>query len=388
MDLVDGQRSTPAPRGHLAWLTVAALVAAASAIFLFQGRWLMALGMAGLSALSCAWYLAPRRRLAFAIAAIALSTAGTLAFVAGIDLYLHHRFAQTGGYNIWGYRGPVVGRKQPGERRIEMLGGSVAFGYGVNADQTIPAYLERQINLQLGPESPPSVTVVNLGWNSEGAHSFTYTLKDYEYLRSDIAVLYSGYNDLAHDTQVFRHQSAVFRLTGYLPILPIIPLSQWLRIENLSDTATGKVVFRPGLAEKTATEAADTALRISQALEQQLGKLSPSDVTELPLRKAYGDWTYYVRAVRDAVAVALAQGKQVFVITEPFISDMHVDQQTALVEMLRTDYGKEPRVHYVNAGKAVDLEDRTLCYDGMHLTAAGNRRVAEAIAPSLVKVLR
>lgn len=372
-----------ATRGHPAWIAGSALMAVAAAVFLLQGRWLVGLGSVVLAVLWCAWYLAPGRRLAFAMAAMALSTAGTLAFVAGIDLYLHHRFARSGGYNIWGYRGAAVGSKQPGERRIVMLGGSVAFGYGVAADETIPAYLQQ--DLVTASRSP--VTVVNLGWNSEGAHSLRYTLKDYESLHSDVAILYSGYNDLSYNNHVFRRESAVFRLTGYLPILPIIPLRQWLWLDNLGDTAKGKVVFKPGLAETYATEAADTALRISQALEEQLGKLSTANVTKMPRQRSAYDWTYYVAAVRDGVKVALDEGQQVFVVTEPYIDERHVDQQDAVAGMLQNDFGREPRVHYVNAGTAIDLRDRTLCYDGMHLTAAGNRRVAARLAAELLKVL-
>src|SRR6266540_2191275 len=162
------------------------------------------------------------KKAAFACLAILLSIVATLAFVLCVDLYLHHRFAQSGGYNIWGYRGEAVDRKQPGEHRIVFLGGSVAFGYGVPTDETIPAHLERDLN-QLVHVGAGPLRVINLGWNSEGAYSFRHTLQDYNYLHSDAAILYSGYNDLLeNNTLVFRHKSAVFRLTGYLPILPII----------------------------------------------------------------------------------------------------------------------------------------------------------------------
>lgn len=370
-------------------VATSAVASLAALVFLWRGRWLVGFGCAWLALLPVAWRLSPSRRILFAIGTVLLSTVTTLAFVAGLDLYLHHRFARTGGYNIWGYRGDVVGRKAPGERRIEFLGGSVAFGYGVTEDETIPSYLQHDIGNQMATAGRPAVTMLNLGWNSEGAHSFAYTLKDYEYLKTDVAVLYSGYNDLLDlNNQVFRHESAVFRLTGYLPILPIIPLRDWRRISNLSDTAHGKIVFTPGLADRYATEAADTALRISQALERQLGKLAPSDVAAAPGQQGPRDWQYYLRSLHDAVAVALAQGQQVFVVTEPYISNRHVQQQGAVAGMLRTDFADQPRVHYVNAGQAVELHDRALSYDGMHLTAAGNRRVAAWLAPELQKALR
>src|SRR2546422_980428 len=104
-----------------------------------------------------------KRQAVFAVAAILLSSVATLVFVSAVDLFLHARYARTGGYNIWGYRGAAVGAKKPGERRIVMLGGSVAFGYGVASDETIPANLEPLLQ-SARPQTP--VRVVNLGWQS------------------------------------------------------------------------------------------------------------------------------------------------------------------------------------------------------------------------------
>jgi hypothetical protein len=107
-----------------------------AAIFFARERWLMAAGFVGLSLIGLALRLPRGRRAWFAVAAIVLSVTGTMASVFGLDLYLHHRFARGGGYNIWGYRGPAVSAKRPDERRLVMLGGSVAFGFGVAPDQT------------------------------------------------------------------------------------------------------------------------------------------------------------------------------------------------------------------------------------------------------------
>jgi lysophospholipase L1-like esterase len=387
--VVTGHTGLPrAQRGHIAWLGAGGALAVAAIPFVVRGRWLVGLGTLGLTVLAVAWYLVPRRKLAFALGAVALSTFGTLASVAGLDVYMHHRYARGGGYNIWGYRGAALGRKQARERRVEMLGGSVTFGYGVSSDETIPAYLQAALNRSGAERLAAPITVANLGWNSEGAYSFQYTLKDYEYLHSDVAILYSGYNDLGMNTQVYRHDSAVFRLTGYLPILRIIPLSYWLRRDTLATTDQHKVVFTPRLADQYATEAADAALRVSQALERQIGRLVPGE----PGGDAKGlqpeSWEYYLQSLRAAIAIALAQGQRVLVVTEPWISDTHVEQQEAVAEMIRTEYGSDPRVRYRNAGLMIDLHDRAMCWDGMHLTAAGNRFVAEWLAPDVEEILR
>lgn len=373
-------------RKSTAWLATALLVLLAVA-FAATGHWARASAAAAASGVPLILRLHWRKQVGFAVAAVLLSTAITIAFVLGFDLYLHHRYAQSGGYNIWGYRGDTVGRKQPGERRIAFLGGSVAFGYGVGAGETIPAYLEDALNRDW-KEANGRVRVVNLGWNSEGAHSFSYTLKDYQYLESDVAIFYSGYNDVGFNNQVFRHQSAVFRLTGYLPILPIIPLRDWLRIRDLSDASSGKVVFKPGIADRYASEAADTALRISRALERQLGKLTPGqEASQSPHEESAKEWERYIGDVRDAVHVALGQQQDVFVIAEPYISDSHFEQQSALAQAIKVEFAGHPRVHYLSAGWTVDLKDRTMCYDGMHLTAAGNREVAAWLATEIAEEL-
>ena len=72
--------------------------------------------------------LTRRRRILFAFAAIAIAAAVTMALLIALDVYLHRKFERSAGFNVWGYRGPVAARKQPGEYRVVMLGGSTAYG--------------------------------------------------------------------------------------------------------------------------------------------------------------------------------------------------------------------------------------------------------------------
>lgn len=376
------------------WLRRLLLIACltSAALYVGRGRWLVGCGWLAVSLLPIL-AAAPRgRRRYFAAAAILLSAVLTVCFVAGLDLYLHRRFADAGGFNIWGYRGAPLGRKRPGERRVALLGGSVAFGFGVRSNETIPHYLQQRLNAAGG--SP--ITVVNLGWNSEGAYSLPFTLKDYEDLDYDAAILYSGYNDLVFNNQVFRHESAVFRLTGYLPILSIVPIREWLHLSNLSDTNGGRVVFRPTLQDQYATEAADTALRISQALDRELARFTPGEERFTPqsVTTRPGDdlcakpWGYYCRSVREATDWALSQGKHVFIVTEPWKTEQHHEQQAALLGMVQQRFGGNPLVHYVDMGNSVDLRDRRLCYDGLHLTPIGNAQVADHLAPEIRALMK
>jgi hypothetical protein len=87
-----------------------------------------------------------RKLIVFAFLAVTLSMVLTLIVVLGADLYLHRRAERSAGLNRWGYRGPVVGRKQAGEVRVAMLGGSTLFGYGGPWHEAVPALLERFLN--------------------------------------------------------------------------------------------------------------------------------------------------------------------------------------------------------------------------------------------------
>jgi hypothetical protein len=82
----------------------------------------------------------------FAMASVLLSILVMAGGLLAVDLYIHHRAERSAGLNRWGYRGPVAGRKQPGETRVAMLGGSTTFGYGVTWDEAVPALLERELN--------------------------------------------------------------------------------------------------------------------------------------------------------------------------------------------------------------------------------------------------
>src|SRR5215510_6138825 len=103
--------------------------------------------------------------LAFVISAIVCAS-----LFLGSDLYLHYKH----GVNLWGYRGPALGRKQSGEKRVAVLGGSTAWGYGMKAGQDFPAQLQRLLKNSAAVRSSP-ISIVNLGYNNEGAYSFAAT---------------------------------------------------------------------------------------------------------------------------------------------------------------------------------------------------------------------
>jgi len=345
-----------------------------------------------------------RRRIIFGVVAITATLVVTFAALLGLDIYLHRRVQFSAGVNVWGYRGAPIGRKKADETRILALGGSTAFGYGLPWDQSWPYYLEEKINSarrNSGAVAP--VTVVNLGIPTDSARTFVATLNDYAYLRGDIAIFYEGYNDLGFDTNpaknttnpavshylAWRHQSPIFRWTGYFPIFPLVLNEKASIMLHGRIGAEGEVRFRPDIATRATAAAMKQAADIGVSLERRLGKLTDVDVQKSDTVDAgCGRWSAYCGAVEDAVQHALAAGQRAIVVTQPYFSDAHVEQQRALASMLNQRFGNDPRVRYVNLGRLLDVHDPEVAYDGIHLVAAGNMRVAEAIAPTVLEMLR
>ena len=116
------------------------------------------------------------KRILFALTAVSLSTVLMVGGLLAADLYLHHRFEKVAGLNIRGYRGSVLGKRQPGEQRVAVLGGSTALGYGVAPDESFPAVLERNLNDRRRATGQGPVRIVNLGGNAQGAYAFLPTL--------------------------------------------------------------------------------------------------------------------------------------------------------------------------------------------------------------------
>jgi GDSL-like Lipase/Acylhydrolase family len=342
--------------------------------------------------------LSRRKKIIFALATMVMAAVFAMVLLLIADLIVHRRAERSAGLNRWGYRGPVAAAKRSGELRVVMLGGSTVFGYGVPWDQSLPVLLEQQLNAS-GPFS-----VVNLGFNNEGAYSFVPTLRDYDYLDYDIVVLYEGYNDMPGDegpnTSVFRHNSAVYRLTGYFPILPLYLDEKAMMLRYGGDLGAAyaadrgeapKTVFRPNIAERTSAAALDGVAKATNSLGEQLGRLSKVEAPAYARVSRIGcsfPWINYCDSVHAAVRLVLSQGKRVIVAGQPRMSatvtEAHAWQQHMLGTMIRSEFASEPRVLYVDLGNAVSLADPNYTFDAMHLNADGNRKVAEALAPHVL----
>ncbi len=331
-----------------------------------------------------------KRYAAYAIVSLVASSLVCVLLLFAVDLWLHKRYEKRWGLNVWGYRGDVVGRKRADEFRLVVLGGSTALGFGLPAEQGFPAQLQRLVTDRRSAGRP--VSVVNLGYNAEGAYSFAYTLRDYDYLTYDAALLYTGVNDVGPpNLRVFRHESGVFRLTGYYFMLPQVLRERALFIRYRGDLDAAvrgdKIAFTPNAGERTVAAALETAAKITRSIEAQLAQ------HEAHGNAAAGDtgcgprWDFYCAAVARAVEDTLARGRRILVVSEPYVTEIQGTQQQALVGMLQRRFA-DRRFFHVDLGRAVDLNDPALSFDGVHLTPRGNRIIAADLLEPVIATMR
>ena len=292
-----------------------------------------------------------RRRLAVILVVEALVALLTLAALA--DLRAHWQRGEVRDVNVWGYRGRP--RLKPVGLRVAIVGGSAAYGYGVDWENAMPYYVDSAIERwgQRVP-SPVKVDAVNLAALGDGAASYVHTLRTYEYLRPDIVCIYDGYSGMG-TTGAFgaRHASIVFRATGYFPILDDV------------------------VARREPRMSADRA-----GVDPMLRDDATGDVT------CGGGSRAYCEAIAGTVAWARAHGMSAAVVTPPYISRRHAAQQASLALMLAERFGGDRRFRYLNMGTKIDLRDRNLSFDGVHLTPRGNQTMAQELTPPLFEVLR
>jgi hypothetical protein len=147
-----------------------------------------------------------------------------------------------------------------------------------------------------------------------------------------------------------------------------------------------KIVFEPNLATRAMAATLQAASQFAVDIEKKFGELS--NVKPQLVDASCGKWHQYCGAVAEAVDRVIARNKRVLVITQPCLSDLYVDQQTALAGVVRRRYGSDPRVRYLNLGRAINIQDKSLVYDGIHLVARGNAVIADALAPVLLEMVQ
>jgi lysophospholipase L1-like esterase len=344
---------------------------------------------------SAGWRLV-RDAFVFVLAALVV-----LAGLAGTDLREHAKFTDDS-LNALGYRGPLLGPKAPGEVRLGVLGGSIAYGYGVATDDALPT----QLQLQLA-QAGKRVTVVNLAGNGDSSVCFSSTVDQYQYLALDAILIYSGDNDLAagaaerDPASCVRNRSAIFRATGYMPILFDVLRERYFHLRyadiNQSILEFDTVAVDRQTEEATLQRAQDRRLA-EQGFQVGLGGVRRTDVQRAgaPAEPAFqcsmdtaqggdADTVGYVRQITSLANAELQRGLTVFVGLEPPINQDHCDQQMALRIAL------QPLMDVAQfrllPAAPLNLNDPAIAWDGAHLSEQGNQLLARDLAPRIAPLI-
>lgn len=214
----------PAQSSAMSAVTVAAFVISVAAVaVMMRARFAGTPEWSGIE-----WPAPPRvaigRRTMLAAATAAVLLTGGLLVAA--DITVHRRVESQDGFSVWGYRGPVVPHRQPNDVRVAVLGGQHVFGHQLV--DSIPNQLQEFLNNtrlrgDAGYRRDGHIVVANLAGPYDAVASFEQTLRDYQSLEADVVCLYIGDESPApvarQDQLGWRHESAIFRATGYLPAL-------------------------------------------------------------------------------------------------------------------------------------------------------------------------
>jgi len=264
-----------------------------------------------------------------------------------LDVRAHKRVESLGGVNIWGYRGVVLHEKQANEIRIAVVGGDLAFGWGVASEETLTAYLRRLVSLDLdrarGANRP--VTAVNLGAQGLAPTEYASWVEHFAYLQPDVICVVP--DPVRHQLREGRflpdRHSFVFAAFGYSPILPLVLLERSAITRSASMRAAGQL-----LALADVGVSSDAAPR--------------ADAREL---------------IRSTVVAAARVAPVGVVVVMP--PDADADARGTIVA--------DGRVRVVDLSDVEALRGDELRLDHFHLSAGGHSRAADAIAPAVLQLI-
>jgi hypothetical protein len=276
------------------------------------------------------------------------------ALVAGIvllalDMRSHKHVEMLGGVNVWGYRGPVMNQKRENEIRIAVVGGDLAFGWGVASAETLPMFVRRLVTLQLDRSGLPArfVTAVNIGAQGLPPGEYASWIEHFAYLRPDVICIIpdSNQHQLREGRFLPDRHSLAFTSFGYSPILPLTVQEKGVTTHSTLLRGVGALVAR-------VDQAASSAASIE--------------------RRTFAD---EIGAARSAAARVAAMG--VVVVTPP---DFTTEERSAVAP--------DGRVRVVHLAAVPELTGDRLKLDRYHFSVGGHSRAADAVAPAVLDVIR
>jgi hypothetical protein len=278
----------------------------------------------------------------------------------GLDMFAHRRVERLGGVNVWGYRGPVMRQKQSNEIRLGVVGGDLAFGWGVAASETLAPSIRQLVALEVDRSGRPLtiVTAVNLGALGLAPDEYDSWITRFAYLRPDVlCVVVDPPNHALADSRFLPdRRSIAFATFGYAPILPLVAEEKASRIGS---RALGSI----GMA----------LARMDKALSRDIA--SPRDGS-------------YDRSLVLALGAALrAADAGVVLVLPPHGVDDDAGR-AGLQRLVFSEIGdNKQRLQIVDLGASPELSGDELRLDQFNFSAGGHARVAERVAPAVLALL-
>lgn len=289
--------------------------------------------------------------LVLGIEAVAIAVLLSLA----LDQYAHKRVERLGGVNGRGYRGAVAHARADRETRIAVVGGDFAFGWGMAEAETTAGYLRTMLAnaLNKSGEAATLVTSLNLGARGLPASGYTARIEQYRDLAPDVWCVYVDLADSQAGSVMPPFDSGVTRLTGYVPILPIV-------IEEKGFVSVGR-----GLKS------------IDRSLYRLIeGRPDIASGDRLP-------------AIERAIAsvLAMATTKAAVVILPVPLTDAQRIEHTRTLAAAMAQAEADPRLRVVDLAAQARFSAPELRLDGVSYSAAGNSLVAQEVGAVIVDLL-
>lgn len=315
--------------------------------------------------------------------------------VTGVDLYLHNKYESSFGLNTKGYRGEILADKALNEFRIAAIGGSTTFGYGVNTKDSWPFFLEKNLNSSKQfPGRKNRYTVANLGYNNEGAFAYNFNLNAFEGLDFDAVIFFTGVNDLGEKNHTVFRNNPIFNAFGYFPILPIVLFEKAKIFETqgaLEDAYLGENRSNSNFLKQKLSEFMLALLNIYNKLPDK----EVLDYKDIELNQNYNSqiaddncgnmWREYCKNLLVAITKAHKIGMKVFVFSEPSRGANVNSQKNAVKRLIEEVNSKgDKSIYWIDYTELLNLENKEISFDKMHLTTIGNRLLAKQMTLDLL----
>ncbi len=278
--------------------------------------------------------------------------------------------------NADGFRGPLYERAKPhGAFRIAVLGDSLAFGYGVSADDTFSSRLERRLRRGTPASDPnvPHFQVLNLGVNGYNAYNEAALFRGLGgRYQPDLVLVQFCINDLNDPTLHFDASTQL--ALGSLPEAAF------------PNPGARSVPTQPGLCGRLRLCARISSL-LGDGPEQIRNRVWAAALSPRDEPQHTAEWSWLRRRYREIARTSGELGAGFGVVVFPYQSQVEGNRRAYAQRALRRMAEEEgwAIVDLLPAFRRAARAGRRLFLDAWHPTPAGHAVAAAAIERKLLQ---